>query len=416
MHIDLNSCFATVEQQANPLLRGKPIIVAAYNTYYGAILSPSIEAKKLGIKMGMRVIDAKRICPEVITLTPDPPKYRMVHHQFKKLFEEYTPHVTPKSIDEAVLDFTSLSDLYPQGLISVGKEIKLRMRREIGEWISCNVGIGPNKFLAKTAASLHKPDGLDVIDHRNLETVYKSMKLIDLCGINVRYQTRLNRWGIYTPSQFMYTPILKLQKQVFQSIAGYYWYMRLRGWEVDQEEFGRKSFGHQLVLTKPTDDLSEVTKVLLTLCEKMGRRLRENNFTARGIHVSCLYTDQTYWHHGEVQTETMYTTHELFSAAQRIFKEKSTSSRPVSQDREIHSFARGDYFVVRKISVTCFDLQPNVSFQPSLFSDKKDKLYKVSQAMDAINDVYGEYVVKSGLLLGQKNRVLDRIAFGKGSI
>lgn len=396
MHIDLNSCFATVEQQANPLLRGKPVIVAAYTTYYGAILSPSIEAKKLGIKMGMRVIDAQRIFPEVITLAPDPPKYRMVHQQFKKLFEEYTPFVFPKSIDEAVLDFTTVEHLYPKGLRSVGMEIKRRMREEIGEWISCNVGIGPNKFLAKTAASLHKPDGLDVIDHTNLEQIYKTLQLIDLCGINVGYQARLNRWGIYTPNQFMNTPILKLQKQVFQSITGYYWYMRLRGWEVDLDEFERKSFGHQVVLTKPTQDPVEVSKVLLTLCEKMGRRLRANTFTARGIHVSCMYTDQTYWHHGAVQIETMYTTQELFSAAHKIF---SGNNRKGS--------------IVRKISVTCFDLQENLYFQPSLFSEKKEKLYKVSKAMDEINDMYGESVITSALLLDQKNKVLDRIAFGK---
>src|SRR5579859_770445 len=106
MHIDLNSCFATIEQQANPLLRGKPIVVAAYSTPNAFILAPSVEAKRLGIKMGMRIQDAWAYCRDIIVRMPDPAKYRDVHLRFKKIFQDYTPDVTPKSIDEAVLDFT----------------------------------------------------------------------------------------------------------------------------------------------------------------------------------------------------------------------------------------------------------------------------------------------------------------------
>jgi DNA polymerase-4 len=106
MHVDLNSCFATIEQQANPLLRGKPLVVAAYNSPKGTVVAPSIEAKRFGIKTGMTVRDAKLLYPKVIVRTPDPAKYRAVHLQFKKIFTDYSPAVTPKSIDEAVIDFT----------------------------------------------------------------------------------------------------------------------------------------------------------------------------------------------------------------------------------------------------------------------------------------------------------------------
>ena len=104
MHIDLNSCFATIEQQANPLLRGRPIAVAAYTTPSGCIVAPSIEAKKFGIKVGMRVREGKLLCPGLIILSPDPEKYRNVHIALRKILSDYTNNFFPKSIDEFVLN------------------------------------------------------------------------------------------------------------------------------------------------------------------------------------------------------------------------------------------------------------------------------------------------------------------------
>src|SRR6266568_9254101 len=224
MHIDLNSCFATCEQQAYPRLRGKPLVIAAYDSPRGCVVAPSIEAKERGIKVGMTVAEARLLCPGVIVRMPDPPKYRAVHVKFAKIFRDYSPSVTPKSIDEAVIDFSRMNNqvLRVTNLVAIGTEIKKRMKQEIGEWMRCNVGIGTNRFLAKTAASLHKPDGLDVITHENVEQVYQSLTLTALCGINTRYQARLNAAGIFTPMQFLEASCEKLHKQVFQSIAGYY--------------------------------------------------------------------------------------------------------------------------------------------------------------------------------------------------
>ena len=106
MHVDLNSCFATAEQQAYPHLRGKPLVIAAYKTDHGCILSPSIEAKKLGIKTGMKVFEAKQICPNVIIRDTNTDMVRDVNLKFMKIFEDYSPCVIPKSIDEAIIDFS----------------------------------------------------------------------------------------------------------------------------------------------------------------------------------------------------------------------------------------------------------------------------------------------------------------------
>src|SRR5919199_3851968 len=220
MHVDLNSCFATIEQQANPFLRGKPIVVAAYDTPNGCVVAPSIEAKRYGIKTGMSVRDARLLYPPVIVRTPDPAKYRYVHLKFRKIFKDYSPDVTPKSIDEAVIDLTDTLCLFKGTVVDIGREIKRRFRTEIGEWMRCSIGVSTNRFLAKLAASLHKPDGLDIIDHTNVLEVYKRVSLLDLNGINTRYQARLNASGIFTPLEFYSAPLDLLKKQVFRSILG----------------------------------------------------------------------------------------------------------------------------------------------------------------------------------------------------
>jgi len=393
MHIDLNSCFATVEQQAHFHLRGKPIVIAAYDSPGGCILAPSIEAKKLGIKTGMRVREAKEICPGVIVRDNDPALVRDVHSKFKKICEEYSPWVTPKSIDEVVIDFASTPAL-KIGLINIGHEIKKRFRLEIGEWISCNVGISTNRFLAKLASSLHKPDGLDVIDHGNLKKTLSTLKLTDLNGINIRYEARLNAAGIYSPLDLFNAKDLFLKKQVFQSIVGHYWYLKLRGYETDIYDSKRKSFGQEYSLGKKTNDSEKLASLIMMLTEKMGRRLRASEKAAYGIHIGLIYSDWTFWHKGKKFTEPLYTTPELFRKIMHIFALQSGRK------------------IVTKISVSCFDLI-DIKYLPlGLFDGDVEKKRKTSLAIDKINDRYGEYVVTPALMMKSKKTILDRIAFG----
>lgn len=393
MHIDLNSCFATVEQQANPLIRNKPVVVAAYSSPGGCVVSPSVEAKQWGIRVGHTVRDAKLICPSVIVLTPDPPKYRDVHLKFKHLFSDYSPIVIPKSIDEAIIDFSGTAAL-KRGLVEIGFEIKARMRSEIGEWISCNIGISTNRFLAKLAASLHKPNGLDVINHENHREILAGVELTDLCGINKKFEARLNAAGIFTPIQFLDASSDKLCKQVFKSIIGYHWYMRLRGWEPDDVEWGRKSYGQSYALGEKTDDPEKLSRLLMKLTEKMGRRLRRAGYVASGVHVAVIYTDYTYWHHGRKFHTDLYTTQELFKKVQLVFNLGPKKKK------------------VGKLAVSCFDLSKAKPEQLDLFDSEKTKKRDLSDSIDAVNDKYGEYVVTPALMMGMDKLVLDRIAFG----
>lgn len=398
MHLDLNSCFATIEQQANPLLRGKPVVVAAYNSPRGCILAASIEAKRYGIKTGMRVKDGRLLYPELIVLPPDPWKYRYIHRQLRRLLEEYTDQVIPKSIDEFVMDLEG----YPAfnlGMKTVAQEIKKRIKQEIGDWLTVSVGIGPNRFLTKTAANLHKPDGLDEINKDNFEEVYRNLKLTDLCGIKIRNAARLNNLGIFTVEDFYRANIRQL-KAAFSSVCGYYWYLRLHGWEIDdidlptgRQDFGRRSYGNSFALPKPLNCPNEVAPILQKLVEKTGARLRRAGFWAGGVHVGVLFRDFSWWHHGHKLGKTIFDSRDIYKEAFKILC-VCPYKKPV-----------------REISVSCFNLLKCQERQLNLLEDLTKKENLVA-AMDEINRRYGDFVITPARMLYTTDVVHDRIAFG----
>lgn len=391
MHIDINSCFATIEQQANPSLRGKPIAVAAYDTPFGCILAASVEAKRLGIKTGMRVKDGKLLYPKLIVLTPDPPKYRDVHLKIRSILRTYTDKVEPRSIDEFVMDLEGCP-AFEIGMFNIAKEIKERIKNEIGEWITISIGIAPNRFLAKTASNLKKPDGLEEINSKNHLEVFSKLKLTELCGIKRRTALRLATADIFSVLDFYNADVQRL-KQAFQSVCGYYWHLRLHGWEMDDISFERKSFGNSFALPKPFKSLEELAPILYKLVEKTSQRLRENNFKARGVHVAVNYKDGSFWHHGEITKKELFDSRDIFKEAFRILSH-SPYKKPVGI-----------------LAESCFRLIPYGISQLELFEDINRKK-RLVEALDDINSRWGDFVITPAKLLTAKEYVHDRIAFG----
>jgi DNA polymerase-4 len=392
MHIDMNSCFASVEQQANRLLRGHPVGVAAYMSPNGFILSPSREMKARGVGMS-RVKDARAILPDLRVLPSDPDKYFYIHKRFSKLFKEYSPDVVALSIDEAVINFHGTLGLHGKTMVEIGYEIKQRMLAEIGDFLTCNVGIGTNRFLAKLAAGLHKPDGLDVITHENLRDVYSQLDLMDLCGINTRNKVRLVMAGIYTPLDFLDAPVWKLWKQVFSSVAGYQWYLRLRGHEVDDVSFKRRSYGQQYAMRHFTNKDDELDPIIMKLCEKMGRRLRRSGNYAQGINVSCGFTNHTWWHKARKSSRLLYATDDLHTVAMEMLKTRGSNEK------------------VTNLSVTCYGLSPVAALPPTLFETEDQAKIRLADALDTCNNTYGEYAVHTAKMHGMEDQVVRRVPF-----
>lgn len=410
MHVDINSCFATIEQQSRPHLRGKPIVVAAYAEDHGCILAASTEAKRLGIQTGMRVREAKMIERSLVVLPPDPQKYRFVNRQLRGLLSQYTADVSVESIDEMVLHLLYAPSLHNRAtnqgkdtlpaMIEIAREIKERVRHEIGEWITVSIGIAPNRYLAKVASGIEKPDGLVWLTRENIEEKLSALKLEDLCGIKEGLGTRLKAAGITTPVAMLRASSKNLQ-YALRSITGQYWWMRLHGYEDGTlyKAFGspqdeQKSFGQSHALGKPRSPSDpRLWQILAQLVMKMGRRLRRDGCTARGIGVSLLFDDHTHWgiqHRGQT---------ELFSDADFYTRIRTLLTQSPCRP-------------VRIVAVTCFGLQHDLYQQASLFSEENRK-EAITRAIDAIQDRFGDFVVSSGRMLEAEQKVLDRIAFGR---
>ena len=391
MHIDLNSCFATIEQQANPLLRGRPIAVAAYTTPSGCILAASIEAKRLGVKTGLRVKEGKMLCPDLQILPPDPWKYRNIHVQLRNLISRYTDDFAPKSIDEFVLNFEGYP-AFKLGLPYIGQEIKRKIKEEIGEWLTVSIGIAPNRFLAKLASGLKKPDGLEEINQHNFEDIYHRLTLVDLPGIKKANASRLNNSEIYTLFDFYQAPIHRL-RSAFKSVVGYYWYLRLRGWEIDDVEFSRGSFGNMYSLPISLSTPEELSPILHKLVQKSSFRMRTAGYSARGVHIALLYRDRSFWHHGSLRPNFLFDSRDIYQHAYRIM-----SSSPYQKP-------------VANLSVSLFNLQKSNFSQLDLFHQLSRQVDFVT-AVDSINQKYGDFVITPAMMLGTSDKVPDRVAFG----
>lgn len=398
MYIDLNSCFASVEQQANPRLRGRPLVVVAYPTGGGCVLASSVEAKKLGIKTGMRVGEAKVLCPALFVLEPDPPKYRFVHERLNILLSGYSSNLVSCSIDEFVVHFDEGYSpfLRQKTMFELGREIKRRIKSEIGDYLTVSIGIGPNRFLAKVASNLKKPDGLEAIDINNFEAVYKKLSLIDLHGINKRNALRLNAQGIHNPWDFYRAPLWKL-KAAFVSIASRLWYMRLRGWEIDSQTFSRKSYGNSYALPKSAGTLEELLPILQKLVEKTGFRMREAGYQTQGVHVGLWFRDQSFWHKG-INLER------AFCDSRDIYRSMCALLYQCPKIKPVHT-----------LSETCFNLKPYKNTQLELFEDIPKKI-KIVSALDRVNDRWGMFTVGPAQIVKAPRAVQDRIAFGKLSL
>lgn len=393
MHIDLNSCFATVEQQARPMLRGRPVAIVNRRTENTMIVTASYEAKARGVTLGMRLRDAKKLCPDLVGLESDPSKYRYVYHKLMAIMSDYSAHFRMKSIDEGVIDFALSSEVIrSRDLVAVGHEIKQRLRDEIGCWMRCNIGIAPNRWLAKMAAGLHKPDGLDVITHHNLRQTLGELELQDLTGIARRNEHRLNAVGIYTPLE-MLDASPEVLRLAFGGVVGEWWHQRLRGWEVDDIDYDIKSCGRQYVLERNDLSRREIVQRLHHLVESVGAKLRGQGKMARGVSIYVRTYDRGGWKGHRLAPLPFYSNAAIWAFAQEIF---------------MGAPAKG----IKLISVTCYHLADGLGNQLSLFGDELARERAVTGAIDEINQRYGDRAIHSADTLGTGIYVKQKIPFG----
>ena len=403
MHIDLNSAFAMAEQQANPLLRGRPVGVSNRLSDTAICIAASPEAKDQGVGLGTRLPEARLKAPGFVMVESDPAKYQHVYQLVQQIFSSYTPGFVMRSVDEGILDFQGMNSLLNgRSLVDVGLEIKQRVREEVGDYMKINVGIAPNRWLAKLAAGFLKPDGLFVIDHQNLEAVYASLDLVDLPYIKQRNRLRLNGAGILTPLEFLRAPEPVLTKQVFKSINGRHWYLKLRGYETEVE-WGIRSAGRSYVLDHRTADSEELKALLCRASMKVARRLGRNHLAARGVFLQLNYVGHPsrnvgYYRSGW-QQRRMYPT--AAWRGQQIF------------DRVLDLFAQSPQGrVVSSMALTTYALEPAPDRQLSLDDYWFGRTDSLERVMNSVNNKDGELVLAPATAWKSRNRMPDKIPFG----
>jgi len=392
--VDLNCAFASIEQQHEPSLRGRPLAIAAYATDAATIVSSSREARDLGIKTGMRVFEARAIFPAVEVREPNPPRYRAVSDQLIEIMERHGPEVLRMSIDEASMSLRGTPDLALLGAEGVGRAIKAALFREVGECVTCSVGISTSIWMAKQASNLDKRDGLERIDHSNLVDVFRKLKLTDLSGIAEATAAHLATAGIKTPLDFLFATPERLRLAGMHEKVADMWLRRLRGFEAGGfEGIRRKSYSHSHVMARATRAQRPLEELLMRLSEMVGRRLRAGGRGASIVSVGIVYRpDSGHFSRQAKQPHPVATGDQIYRAALPLMA------------------ARDPAQPVGTLGVGVSGLTDPQSSQLDLFAERRDE--RLETAMDAIRDRFGEDAVQRARLLGRARVVRDRIAFG----
>jgi DNA polymerase-4 len=403
LFIDMNSFFASCEQQTNYWLRGRPIAVCVYTGKYGCVIAPSVEAKKAGIKLGMRLNDAIKICPDLVPLETNPEKYRTYHARIMSILKRYSDDVLPKSIDEAVVDLTSYKNIHPD-VVKVAKEIKKNILEEVGDYLKCSIGIAPNAFLAKLASDIDKPDGLTIINPENIDEVLKKLELTDFPGISKGMKNRLNKAGIYTPLELRYSTPEKL-KAACKSIVGLHWYYRLHFQEVDlqsNEEYKNMS-AMRMISKEQRKDVQNLRDILMMLCLTLEKRMMTKQLFCKRVYFYSRYEDGS------------------------AFEDKFYTEQPLQDGMEIFHILeerQQNYLIKNKLSANIINSNTTTIgvvigqfihddyLQLNIFDNAHLKNNKLRKTVYEIKDKYGLKKIKRASELSDDEVVDDVIGFG----
>ncbi len=390
LFVDMNSYFASVEQQLQPQLRGRPVAVAPVDAETTSCIAASYEAKRFGVKTGTRIGEARRLCPGLVVVPARPRLYIEKHHEIVAAVESVLPVETVLSVDE--MRCLLMGDhLRLEKAIEVGRRVKRSIQDRCGEWMRSSVGLGPNPLLAKVAADMQKPDGLTVLRREDLPGKLLDLKLSDFPGIGAKMEKRLQLAGISTTRQFVELTAAQLSKIWGSKLMGGAWYQRLRGVDVPGSATRRRSVGHSRVLEPSLRNDRDARAILIRLIHKAAARLRHLGYYASSVTVSVSYLGKTKFKTGR-RIEPCQDTLTLIRHLTPLW-----DKRPPGPLLKV-GMVLGDLVHARNVSRSLFE--------------PTDRLEELSKAMDAANDRFGRHAVYFGGMHGKGDSISTRIAFG----
>jgi len=372
-HIDMNSYFASVEQQSRPHLRGKPIAVTGPSKR-SIIIAASVEAKKFGIKTGTLIPDALKLYPKIILVRSDCVKYEAISRQLFEIFISHTPQTEIFSIDEAFLDLSDRARNFEEAK-SIVEEIKQEIHQRLGSNIRCSAGIGSNKFIAKLASEAKKPDGLTIIAPGEEIDFLDRFKLDDACGIGRRTKDHLARLGINSFKD------LRAADQTTLTLSfnsyGLKLYNIARGIDFDAvrpyyNQNQIKSISRSKTLKSNVFDRDEIAKIILFFCQDIAANLKEKGLLSGAVGLYLRYGDFSGQAQHKVFKRPTDTGADLHFHLKQILK-KMTTSKPI-----------------RKIGVWSSNLTPNNG--QLYLSEEFSKIRKLEVVSEQINKKFGRRI------------------------
>ncbi len=382
IHCDLDAFFAAVEQRDNPDWKGKPVIIGGNPDSRSVVSTCSYEARAYGVHSAMPVGEARRLCPEGVFLPVDMPKYIQASRQVFAIFGDYTPLVEPLSIDEAFLDVTGCFGLFgpPE---QIARTIKDRVLQEVGLVISA--GISYNKFLAKLATELGKPDGLMIIREDEMLKITAGLPVKNLWGVGPKARARLNSLGIYTIQQLRDCDPEALKLVMGNHGLDFY----QLAWGIDERsvetEYEQKSIGREITFDRDISDFEELVTVALYLSSSVAARLRRHGQSASTVTIK--------YRHGSFKTVTR----------------RKTMSKATDSDHAVFKCARdileelyrpGDR--VRLLGVHASSLQePDSLVQEDLFGEAEldSRHRRLDSVIDELRKRFGQEAVTRAVFL-----------------
>ncbi len=386
LFLDMNAYFASVEQQDDEDLRGKPVCVVPVEAETTVCIAASYEARRCGVKTGTPVYEARARCPGIIVRKARPHRYVEIHQRIVRAVESVLPIEEVRSIDE--MRFKLLKNERERAE-AIAKELKKAIRARVGEHLLASVGGGPNRFLAKVATELEKPDGLVLITKEDLPKILWKLRLTDLYGIGRRMERRLNRLGIFTVRQLTEAP-LPLLKRAWGSVLGERMYKNLRGEDLPEIETHRRTFAHSHVLAPELRAPEKARLVAVRLLVKAAARMRKAGYAAGSLFLHLRFLEGED-HAAFTHLTPTFATRTLVFALQRLWP-------------------KGERRPVLKVAVTLGHLVAHPGL--SLFPDER-KNQLLAQATDRVNRRYGPDTVRPAALdlVGEVGEY--RIAFDK---
>lgn len=389
LFVDMNSFFATAEQQLRPELRGRPIVVAAVNADSTCCIAVSQEAKKLGIRRGMPIWQVKQH-RSVAVVEARPELYVKIHHALVKAVDSCLPVHSVDSIDELSCRLTPRQTEL-SAVMELARRVKGAIYERVGRCLTCSIGAAPNKLLAKIASSMHKPDGLVVVQDRDLPQALYPLSLEDLPGIGRRMRLRLNAAGVTTVEQLCCMTEREMKK-IWGGVVGQQWWYKLRGYDMREPPTRRSTVGNSHVLAPDLRTEEGARRVLLRLIHKAAARLRRMNYWARRLEVYIAFTFREEGWSGSIALGWCQDTLTMIEAFNKLWKQRPGGRRPM------------------QVAVTLYDLAPNPSVSLPLFEADQRRVF-LAQAIDRLNEKFGGNAVYFGGIHDVRQAAPTRIAF-----